>query len=146
MSAISLSLSLRQNPTEVWDELRHIERHVHWMNDALSITFLTEQRAGVGTTFSCLTKVGPLSTRDVMTVTRWEDGRCMGVAHRGMISGEGVFTLTDEGAGTLMTWEENLHFPWWVGGAVSAAIMAPVLRWIWRKNLANFRAQLDHSA
>jgi hypothetical protein len=45
-----------------------------------------------------------------------------------------------------MTWEENLHFPWWVGGAVSAAIMAPVLRWIWRKNLANFRAQLDHSA
>ena len=142
MSAISLSISLPRTSAVVWEELRHIERHVEWMNDAVSITFLSEQRSGVGTSFSCLTKVGPFTTRDVMRVTRWEEGRVMGVAHGGLISGEGVFLLHANEHSTVMTWQEHLHFPWWVGGRLSAAIIAPVLRIIWRKNLKNFRTQL----
>jgi len=125
----------------VWEELRHIDRHVGWMNDAVSLTFVTDQTEGVGTSFRCLTKVGPFVTTDVMTITVWEPERAMGVAHQGLITGEGLFTLAPSEGGARMTWKETLHFPWWAGGPLGAAVASPVLRLIWRTNLRNLRAQ-----
>jgi hypothetical protein len=138
MPDITLSTTLPHPPSAVWDELRHIERHVHWMEDAVAITFVGDQREGVGTSFRCATKIGPFTTTDVMTITRWEEGRAMGVEHRGLITGEGVFTLTGGEDATTMVWHEVLHFPWWMGGPLAELAAAPVLRWIWRKNLRNF--------
>ena len=42
--------------------------HPDWMLDADTITFRSEQHAGVGAEFDCLTRVGPLHTRDVMRI------------------------------------------------------------------------------
>ena len=112
--------------------------HVSWMRDAVSIVFLTVQRRGVGTTFECLTRIGPFRTRDVMEITCWNETVAMGVVHRGVIVGRGEFSLTPTGAGTTLTWREELVFPWWMGGPVTAAATRPVLRRLWARNLAAF--------
>ncbi len=76
-----------------------VERHVDWMADAVSIRFETDQTRGVGTSFLCDTKVGPIRLTDRMEITEWvpaDDagaiGR-MGVRHTGIVTGTGVFTI-----------------------------------------------------
>ncbi|HVV37843.1 MAG TPA: SRPBCC family protein [Acidimicrobiales bacterium] len=129
-----------------WSALADIASHVEWMVDAESITFVTDQRSGVGTAFDCVTRVGPLRTTDKMTVTEWDDGRRMGVSHNGVVRGSGVFELTDSGPGaTRLAWTEDLRFPRYLGGNLTAWVAKPVLRRIWRGNLRRF-AQRTASA
>jgi len=136
--AIELTTTIPAPRETVWEDFRHIDRHVEWMHDAVRITFLTDNHEGMGTTFQCTTKVGPFVTEDIMRVTRWDEGQAVGVAHAGLISGEGVFTLADDKNATVLTWREELHFPWWLGGTFTAWDARPILRLIWRKNLKNF--------
>lgn len=145
MAPLVLRKHLPYSAEQVWEELRHIDRHVTWMLDAASITFEGDQREGVGTTFHCVTKIGPLRTTDIMTVTQWEEGRRMGVAHRGLVTGEGVFTLTQTGRGTLLEWEEDLTMPWQFLGPVGAFLARPLFRLVWTGNLRRFASQLSHS-
>jgi len=142
MTTITVQRTLRVAPEVVWAELRHIERHVEWMNDAVATEFTSDQREGVGTEFYCDTKVGPLRTRDVMTVTEWADDSAMGVTHRGLVTGVGRFTLERCPAGTIVTWSESLHFPWWFGGPLGAIVASPVLRALWTKNLRQLGERL----
>ena len=69
MARIQISQVIDRTPSEVWNEMRHIERHVNWMHDAVEIRFTSDSREGIGTSFICLTKVGPFKTQDVMTIT-----------------------------------------------------------------------------
>jgi len=139
MARVTVSTTIPVSPDTLWEELRHIERHVSWMNDAVDITFLSEQNEGIGTSFICHTKIGLLSTNDVMTITEWKPGEAMGVTHKGIVTGSGVFTLAPKAAGTLMTWTEELRFPWWGLGPLGAWCATPIFRLIWTKNLQNLR-------
>ena len=76
---IQISTHINVSPEVLWEELRHIDRHVNWMNDAVSITFTSPTTEGVVTQFSCLTKVGPFKTTDIMTITQWQENETMGV-------------------------------------------------------------------
>ena len=142
MTTIRVAAHYPETPQVVWDELRVIERHVTWMADARALEFASDQREGVGTAFRVRTKVGPFVTTDVMTITRWVANRAMGVEHVGLVRGTGQFTLVADPAGTEVVWEETLSFPWWLGGPLGAAFAAPVLRAIWRANLARLGALL----
>ena len=73
---------------------------------------------GVGTSFRCDTKVGPIKLVDHMEITDWVPASAMGVRHVGLVTGTGRFTLTpiDLGRRTRFGWEESLRFPWWLGG------------------------------
>jgi carbon monoxide dehydrogenase subunit G len=129
-------------PARVWDELSDIAGHVGWMADAESIRFTSDRHHGVGTTFECVTRVGPLRTVDRMAVTGWRDGREIGVRHEGLVTGEGSFTLEPAGPGhTTVSWSERLTFPWYLGGPVTALLAKPVLRRIWRGNLRRLAAR-----
>ena len=130
-------------PDVVWRGVEDISTHVEWMQDAAEITFLTEQHAGVGAEFACLTKIGPLRNHDVLRVTEWEPGRTMGIAHTGVVSGSGRFTLAPERGGTRLCWVETLRFPWWMGGAVGERAAKPVLGAVWRRNLRRLQARLE---
>ena len=136
MLEVTVERTYPVSPVVLFGELRHLERHVEWMHDALAISFTTNQREGVGTEFTCLTKVGFVRTRDRMTITAWEEPRVIGVAHRGLVTGEGHFTLQPSGSGTTLTWRERLELPWWFAGPLGALVAGPVLRAIWRRNLA----------
>jgi len=71
-----------------------------------------------------------------MEITEWVEERTMGVAHRGLISGSGRFTLREAGSSeTAFSWEESLTFPWWIGGGLTSIGSRPVLKAVWRRNL-----------
>jgi carbon monoxide dehydrogenase subunit G len=126
----------------VWQVVEPVERHVDWMADAESIEFVTDQRRGVGTSFLCVTKVGPIKLTDKMRITQWEPQRAMGVEHVGIVTGTGVFTLEAlDDRTTRFVWEERLVFPWWLGGPLGALVGGKiVLRAIWRGNLRRLAA------
>ena len=143
---IRVCTSIAAPPDAVWAAVEHIESHTEWMKDAVRITFASEQHRGVGARFECLTRVGPLFTTDRFVVTRWEPGRGMGIEHRGAVTGDAEFVLTPEGAqATGFCWEERLRFPWWLGSVVGERVGAPVLRRIWRGNVARLKATIEGS-
>ena len=142
MSRLRVAIDISATPTEVWDVVEPIEHHVEWMHDAVAIRFQTDQQRGVGTTFLCDTKVGPVELVDSMEITEWEPGVAMGVRHVGVVTGTGRFTLTpiDLGRRTRFSWDESLTFPWWLGGPAGALVGGRVvLRSIWKRNLAELK-------
>jgi uncharacterized protein YndB with AHSA1/START domain len=139
---ITVSVEIDAPPARVWEVVEPVERHVDWMHDAVAIRFQTEQTRGVGTSFLCDTKVGPISLVDHMEITEWEPGAVMGVRHTGIVRGVGRFTLTplDLDRRTRFTWTEDLTFPWYLGGPIGAFIGGKlVLAAIWRRNLRNLK-------
>lgn len=148
MSRIRVSIDISAPIERVWQIVEPVERHVDWMADAESIDFVTDQRRGVGTSFLCRTKVGPIRLTDKMRITRWEPNRAMGVEHVGLVTGSGEFTLTAlDNSRTQFVWEEKLTFPWWLGGPLGAFVGGKiVLRGIWRANLRRLAALCEAGA
>jgi len=144
MARIRTRVDIDAPPAEVWRAIEHLESHVDWMEDALAIRFTSRRRRGVGTTFDCDTKVGPFRLTDRMAITEWKPRRSMGVSHTGVVAGSGRFTLRRRRGGrTRFGWDERLRFPWFLGGPVGAVLAVPILKRIWRRNLANLRARVE---
>lgn len=149
MPRVHVSVVIDASPAEVWAEVEDIAGHVEWMLDARAIRFTSGQRRGVGTTFDCDTRVGPLRLTDRMTVTEWSPGKAMGVTHTGLVTGTGRFTIKRARRGrgrTRFTWNERLDFPWWFGGPVGELAAKPVLTAVWKRSLANLKARVEASA
>jgi uncharacterized protein YndB with AHSA1/START domain len=148
MSHIRVAVDIAAPVERVWQVVEPVEHHVDWMADAESIEFVTDQRRGVGTAFLCRTKVGPIRLTDKMRITRWEPNRAMGVEHVGLVTGSGEFTLEAlDASRTRFVWEEQLTFPWWLGGPLGAFVGGKiVLRAIWRANLRRLAALCETSA
>ena len=64
---IKVSTIIDRPLNEVWDEVKIMENHVNWMQDAAKIDFLSENKFGMDTKMKVLTKVGPISLNDVIT-------------------------------------------------------------------------------
>ncbi|CAN5696922.1 MAG: SRPBCC family protein [Iamia sp.] len=140
MGKVRVSTTIDAPPRRVWDEVRHLGRHVDWMDDAVAIRFTSHRTTGVGTTFDCDTKVGPVRLTDQMEVTEWRDGKAIGVRHVGMVTGSGRFTLRRARRGrTRFTWEERLTYPLWMGGRVGGVVGDRIMAHIWRKNLTTLK-------
>ena len=141
---IKVGVTIRVPPADLWNVIEPIENHVDWMVDAESIHFADAQTRGIGTSFDCVTKVGPIRLTDRMTVTEWEPGKSMGIEHKGVVTGRGRFTLRRRPGGqTKFTWSEELTFPWWMGGPVGAIVAKPILRAIWGRNLRELKAIVE---
>ncbi|MCB0918740.1 MAG: SRPBCC family protein [Actinobacteria bacterium] len=136
MTVLTVTRVLEAPAEQVWDDLSDLGSHVEWMADAEEITFIGQQREGVGTRFRCLTRVGPLQLTDEMVVTAWLPPRRFSVDHRGLVGGHGTFFLDAEGDSTRFTWHEELLFPWYFGGPLGALVARPVLKRLWQGNLA----------
>jgi uncharacterized protein YndB with AHSA1/START domain len=136
-------------PATVWAAVEQVDTHVDWMADAEVIRFMTDRTEGVGTRFECITKVGPVRLTDRMEITEWDPGRTMGVRHTGLVTGRGRFTIDplDDGRRSRFAWEEDLTFPWWLGGRVGAAIGGrTVLRRIWVGNLRRLGTVVENTS
>ncbi len=131
------------SPVVVWAAIEDISTHPVWMRDAVAVEFSTSQHTGVGAEFTCLTKVGPFRTHDVLRVTEWEPNAVMGIEHTGAVTGSGRFTLAAERTGTRFCWEEALRFPWWMGGVAGERAAKPVLGRVWRANLTHLKAHIE---
>ena len=138
MAGITVSIDIDAPVDKVWQVVEPVERHVDWMADAVAIRFTGEQTQGVGTTFECDTKVGPITLVDKMEITDWVPRERMGVRHSGVVTGTGHFSLEpiDLDRRTRFTWTEELVFPWWLGGPIGALVGGRVVMGaIWRRNL-----------
>ena len=140
---IRVSTPIAASRAQVWNTVRDIGAHVRWMGDAEAIRFTSRQQEGVGTTFECDSRLGPFRLTDRMEVVEWRVGRTMGIRHVGKVTGTGRFSLRYWPRGTLFVWQETLHFPWWMGGPVGAALAAPFFRRTWKRNLANLKAIVE---
>ena len=147
MVAITVEIELDAPPEVVWSDVRNVANHVEWMHDAESIWFTSAEREGVGTTFECETKVGPLQLTDVMEITEWVDNETMGVRHYGVVTGVGAFSLSPiPGDRTLFRWAEELTFPWWLGGPVGEPFGSFILKLIWKRNLQSLSKRFRSGA
>lgn len=136
MTGIRVATEIDATPDEVWADVADISTHVEWMHDAERITFTSESTAGVGTRFDCLTKLGPIRLTDRMEITEWQPGAVMGVRHVGLVEGTGRFTLHPlPGDRTSFVWQEELTFPWWMGGPLGGIVGGRVLKLVWKRNL-----------
>jgi len=148
MSEIRVAIEIDAPPSRVWEVVEPVENHVDWMHDAVAIRFTGSQTRGVGTEFLCDTKVGPITLVARMEITEWTPGEVMGVRHSGLVTGSGRFTLEpiDLGRRTRFVWQEELTFPWWLGGPVGAFIGGKlVLRAIWQRNLRGLKQLVEQT-
>ena len=137
---IEISVELDAPVDTVWADIEDLTSHVEWMADAESIEFPGAQKTGEGTVMNVLTKIGPLTTMDVLTVTDWDPPHRMGVEHSGVVTGSGAFTLTDLGDNrTRFTWAEELEMPWYFGGRLGQPVSGAVMRGIWKRNLRRLK-------
>lgn len=146
MNQIEVSHRMDQPHNVVWEAISDLESHVTWMKDAISLEFTTDRRSGIGTVMEVETRVGPLRTLDVIEVTGWEEGRQIDVDHRGFITGYGRLSVRSDEGHTLVTWEERLRFPWWIGGAVATWAAKPILGALWKGNLRRLEETLHLGA
>jgi carbon monoxide dehydrogenase subunit G len=143
MASVDISQHISASPEAVWEELRQIDRHVHWMLDAAEIRFLSTQHEGLGTKFECDTKIGPLKVTDIMEVTEWNAGKSIRVRHKGVVTGEGNLAVAPETDGSsIVRWTEDLKFPWYFGGPIGAQLLRPIFVLIWRGNLKRLAARI----
>lgn len=141
---IRVSIAIDARPRQVWSRVRDIASHTDWMDDAVAIRYTSPRHTGVGTTFDCDTRVGPVRLTDAMEVVEWSEGRVMGIRHVGLVTGTGRFTLRRRRrGGTVFTWEERLKFPLWMGGPVGTRLAGPILRRTWKRNLANLKRLVE---
>lgn len=141
--AIKISRHIDQSQEKVWDTISNLAAHPSWMKDAVNLEFTTDQTSGVGTLMEVETRIGPFTMVDMLEVTDWVDGHHIVVQHRGVITGTGRLAALGDDDGTLVTWTETLHFPWWLGGPVSSWAAKPVLIATWRGNLRRLESLLS---
>ena len=149
MSRIAVHVEIDAPVARVWELVEPIENHVDWMADAVAIRVTSSHNRGIGVTFDCDTKVGPLKLTDKMEIIEWLPGSAMGVSHTGIVTGKGRFTLTPirNGEATRFAWEENLRFPIWMGGPITGLIGGSlVMRLIWKRNLKALKKLVERGA
>ena len=124
MGRIRVAIEIDATTDEVWHVVEPVERHVDWMADAVAIRFDGDQHRGVGTTFVCDTKVGPITLPTTWRSPSGSPARRMGVRHTGVVTGTGAFELTpiDLGRRTRFTWTEELRFPWYLAGRLGGIV------------------------
>ena len=135
---IRLEVTIPAPQERVWAELADLGSHAEWMADAAEIDFRGGPRSGPGTRMQVATRIGPFRMTDQMVVVKWVEGASIGVDHLGAVTGTGRFDLENAPGGSRLTWTEELTFPWWLGGRFGVWLAKPVLKRIWRSNLARF--------
>ena len=141
---IKVSTIINKPLEVVWDEVKIMKNHVNWMQDAAKIDFLSLNESGIDTKMKVLTKVGPFSLNDIITVTKWEEMNSIGVVHEGIVTGEGTFYLSEnDDNSTKFEWIEELKAPYYLGGPIAEFFGGFVLKFIWKKNLMNLKNILE---
>jgi uncharacterized protein YndB with AHSA1/START domain len=141
----TLRVTTRINaPTSrVWREVANLATHNEWMDDAKEIRFQGTRRSGKGVTFDVLTRIWKFEVDDHIVVTEWQEPDRIVIAHDGAVQGNGTFTLTPTAGGTEFAWEEDLLFPFYMGGPLGELATRPLVKRIWTKNLASLKDRIE---
>lgn len=137
---VCTSVSISRPRQAVWEVLADVQRQPEWMRDALSIEMLTDGPMQVGSRMKVPTKIGVFRTTDIMEVTVFEPPVRWTVVHRGVVTGEGTFTLREsDDTTTVVEWRERLAAPLGFLGRAGMTLFRPVLRRQFQEDLDRFR-------
>jgi uncharacterized protein YndB with AHSA1/START domain len=143
MGRVRVGTTVAASPRQVWAHIADVRAHAEWMRDAEAIRLVAGTANRVGATYEVDTHVGPIRLLDVVEVTEWDEAKAMGVRHVGMVTGTGRFTLEERDGGTRFVWDEELVFPWWMGGPVGAVVGGWFLKQVWKRNLRTLKRAVE---
>lgn len=131
----------------VWDVLVDWESQSEWMVDAVEIEVVSPQRAGVGTTVRCPTRILGVVIPDVVRVTEWRHRERLAVVHLGspLVQGGAAFDLADTpDMGTRVRWTEDVPVPLGPLAAVlGRTVIQPFLRLVFNRSLARLKRRCE---
>ncbi len=140
---VQVSITICRPRQLVWNVLADVGRQPEWMRDALSIEILTDGPMGVGTRMEVPTQIGFLRTTDTMEVTEFDPPARWTVVHRGLVRGEGTFTLREHDQApsdaTEVEWRERLAAPFGPVGRGAMTLFRPLLRRQFQQDLDRLR-------
>ena len=139
MATVEVRVHIDRPVEHVWAVLVDWEGQPRWMQDARRVEVLSEHRTGSGVRLRVATDIAAgIVVTDEMVTTEWEPQRVIGVRHTGwLIKGTGAFELEPVSGGTVFTWWEEIDPPLGaLGEAVTAAVVVPFVRRVFRRSLA----------
>jgi uncharacterized membrane protein len=140
---ITTTVDLRSPAPQVWPYLVDWERLPRWMEEMADVRVVTDHREGVGVEAEATVRIGGLTTRDRIRVTRWEPPAVLEIAHLGWVRGTGYMELSPTDTGSRLFWRESLVPPWGLVGAAGIRLYAPLLRRVFRRDLRRLRDLVD---
>jgi uncharacterized protein YndB with AHSA1/START domain len=133
------SVDIARPPEAVWPALVDWERLDRWMEEIRDVRVTSEHRRGVGVEAEATVRIGGLSTRDRIRVTRWDPPTVLEIAHLGWVTGTGYMELSPRDGGSRLFWRETLVPPWGVAGRIGLRLFLPVLRRVFRRDIRRLR-------
>lgn len=132
---MALSRSARRlaaSPERVWTLVTDWPAHGRWIPFTTVTVDPDGPATGLGTRFTGRTALGRAGFDDPMTVTEWQPpgpgtpGRCRIVKCGRWLAGGAVIEVRPDGAGTLLSWQEEVRPRW------TPKLADPVVAWTGR--------------
>lgn len=140
---IVTAIEIRRPPAAVWPSLVDWEHLGRWMKEIADVRVTSSRREGVGVEAEAIVRIGGISTRDPIRVTRWEPPSILEIAHLGWVRGTGYMELEPTEVGSRLFWRETLVPPWGLLGRVGMTVFRPVMRRVFRRDLRLLRELLE---
>lgn len=138
-----MSVEIRRPPGAVWPFLVDWERLDTWMEEISDVHVTSERREGVGVEADATVRLGGISTRDRIRVTRWEPPTVLEIAHLGWVRGTGYMELSPTAGGSHLTWRETLIPPWGLAGRVGLWAFRPLIGRVFRRDLRRLKELVE---
>ena len=137
------SIDIRRPAEAVWPWLVDWEGLPRWMREMRNVRVVGPQREGLGVEAEATVRIGGVTTRDRIRVTRWEPPAVLEIAHLGWVTGSGYMELSPSEQGTRLFWRETLVPPWGVLGRLGMVLIRPLMRLTFRRDLRRLRALVE---
>lgn len=121
-----------------WAVLADVEGQPRWMHDLKSVRIVTPGPIRPGTRAVGRVRILGVPVDDPVEITEFEPPTRFAIAHEGLFTGFGLFTLEPgaDGTTTIARWEEVLVPP--VLPALGSAVLRPILADVFQADLHRF--------
>ncbi len=140
---VATTVDIPRTPEVVWPYLVDWEVLPQWMKEMREVRILGSRREGVGMEAEATVRLGGITTRDRIRVTRWEPPAVLEMAHLGWVKGTGFMELSPADEGSHLFWREELHPPWGILGRLGLGLYAPLMRRVFEGDLVRLRALVE---
>lgn len=140
---IEVATELAAAPEAVWGWLVDWEHLGDWMHEASDFEVVGDQREGVGVKARATIRIAGITTRDTITVSRWEPPEWLEIRHEGWVKGSGLMQCRPSATGTYLWWRETLVPPLGWAGWAGMRMMQPVMRRIFDRDLNLLKGLLE---
>lgn len=138
---LQMNIEIPAPAEEVWRWLVDWENLDLWMLEGSDFKVTSDHTEGVGVTAEATIRIAGIKTRDAIRVTQWEPPTVLEIAHLGWVKGSGLLRCTPTEQGhTVLQWTETLIAPMGLLGRVGIALVAPMMRRIFVRDLEVLRS------